>query len=47
MGGHFAFLALERACDGKALEGLRFLDENDTDLRDQEMKLALLQVEEL
>ncbi|KAF2971261.1 hypothetical protein GQX73_g2329 [Xylaria multiplex] len=26
VGGHFAFLALERACQGKAAEGLRFLD---------------------
>ncbi|KAI1487549.1 hypothetical protein F5X96DRAFT_649583 [Biscogniauxia mediterranea] len=27
VGGHFAFLALERACGGKATEGLKFLDE--------------------
>lgn len=27
VGGHFAFLALERACGGKAVEGLGFLDE--------------------
>lgn len=27
VGGHFAFLALERACGGKAAEALRFLDE--------------------
>ncbi|KAI8627758.1 DUF1793-domain-containing protein [Xylariaceae sp. FL1651] len=26
VGGHFAFLALERACHGKAAEGLAFLD---------------------
>lgn len=26
MGGHFAFLALERACGGKATEALSFLD---------------------
>ncbi|KAI0433386.1 hypothetical protein F5Y09DRAFT_84951 [Xylaria sp. FL1042] len=26
VGGHFAFLALERACQGKAAGGLRFLD---------------------
>ncbi|KAI1079264.1 DUF1793-domain-containing protein [Whalleya microplaca] len=26
VGGHFAFLALERACGGKAAEGLKFLD---------------------
>ncbi|KAK3944176.1 hypothetical protein QBC46DRAFT_305961 [Diplogelasinospora grovesii] len=27
VGGHFAFLALERACGGKAMESLKFLDE--------------------
>lgn len=27
VGGHFAFLALERACGGKAIEALRFLDD--------------------
>lgn len=27
VGGHFAFLALERACDGKAMDGLAFLNE--------------------
>ncbi|CAG8971483.1 hypothetical protein HYALB_00002067 [Hymenoscyphus albidus] len=27
VGGHFAFLALERACGGKAMEGLAFLDD--------------------
>ncbi|KAJ8126447.1 hypothetical protein O1611_g7191 [Lasiodiplodia mahajangana] len=26
VGGHFAFLALERACQGRATEGLKFLD---------------------
>ena len=26
VGGHFAFLALERACEGNATEALRFLD---------------------
>lgn len=29
VGGHFAFLALERACGGKAMDGLAFLDEAD------------------
>ena len=29
IGGHFAFLALERACGGKAVEGLAFLDKDD------------------
>ncbi|KAI0854373.1 DUF1793-domain-containing protein [Daldinia vernicosa] len=27
VGGHFAFLALEKACGGRASEGLKFLDE--------------------
>ena len=27
VGGHFAFLALERACGGRAIEALKFLDE--------------------
>ncbi|KAJ5092801.1 hypothetical protein N7456_008662 [Penicillium angulare] len=29
IGGHFAFLALERACGGRAMPGLSFLDEVD------------------
>ncbi|KAJ5492959.1 glutaminase [Penicillium diatomitis] len=29
IGGHFAFLALGRACGGRAMEGLAFLDEVD------------------
>ncbi|ORY71741.1 uncharacterized protein BCR38DRAFT_328936 [Pseudomassariella vexata] len=29
VGGHFAFLALERACGGKAMEALRYLDESE------------------
>ncbi|CAF9909220.1 MAG: hypothetical protein HETSPECPRED_008882 [Heterodermia speciosa] len=29
IGGHFAFLALGRACGGKAVEGLAFLDKDD------------------
>lgn len=31
IGGHFAFLALERACGGKAMSGLSFLDEVDAE----------------
>ena len=27
VGGHFAFLALERACEGKAVQALSFLDD--------------------
>jgi len=29
VGGHFAYMALERACEGKAVAGLAFLDEED------------------
>jgi hypothetical protein len=29
VGGHFAFLALERACGGKAAEGLSFLNDDE------------------
>jgi Domain of unknown function (DUF1793)/Domain of unknown function (DUF4965)/Domain of unknown function (DUF5127) len=40
VGGHFAFLALERACGGRAIDGLKFLDErNDS--------ITLLDVPEL
>lgn len=46
VGGHFAFLALERACDGRAVGGLDFLNEVDVDLEDQE-ESALPQVDEL
>jgi hypothetical protein len=46
VGGHFAFLALERACDGKAVGGLDFLNEVDVDVEDQE-RSVLPPVEEL
>lgn len=29
VGGHFARLALEKACGGKAVEGLEFLDQEE------------------
>jgi hypothetical protein len=29
VGGHFAFLALERACEGKAVAALSFLDDEE------------------
>jgi hypothetical protein len=29
VGGHFSFLALDRACNGKAVAGLGFLDEEE------------------
>ncbi|KAM7186099.1 protein of unknown function (DUF1793) domain containing protein [Rhypophila sp. PSN 637] len=34
VGGHFAFLALERACGGKAVEALKFLDEREPKMID-------------
>jgi hypothetical protein len=40
VGGHFAPLALERACGGKAVEALRFLDE--TPPAEVNVELALL-----
>ena len=42
VGGHFASLALERACGGKAVEALRFLDEKPPAAIDVE---RVLQVE--
>lgn len=30
VGGHFAFLSLERACGGNSLAGLEFLDVGET-----------------
>ena len=33
IGGHFAFLTLERACGGRAMEGLKFLDEETSSER--------------
>ncbi|KAL4924319.1 putative glutaminase [Aspergillus undulatus] len=35
IGGHFAFLALQRACGGNAMEGLRFLDEDAASFEEQ------------
>jgi hypothetical protein len=29
VGGHFSFLALDRACDGKAVAGLEFLEKEE------------------
>jgi hypothetical protein len=46
VGGHFAFLALERACDGKAVEALDFLNEVDFDEEDRE-EPVLPKVDEL
>jgi len=43
VGGHFAFLALERACGGDAVKSLEFLDEEparsyNSDMDDDMMK---------
>ena len=40
VGGHFAFLALERACGGKAVEALAFLNRDKP--REIDVNLALL-----
>jgi hypothetical protein len=40
VGGHFAFLALERACGGKAVEALKFLDEKPAIEIDVQQALA-------
>jgi Domain of unknown function (DUF1793) len=42
VGGHFAFLALERACGGKAMDGLTFLNEKST-IEDIDVAAALSQ----
>ena len=47
VGGHFAFLALERACGGKAVAGLSFLDEKEPAAIDIEAVLAIDQEVEL
>lgn len=39
VGGHFSFLALERACGGKAMDGLKFLDEREEQELDVEIIL--------
>lgn len=43
VGGHFAFLALERACGGKATEALSFLDDEEPGVLDV---MGLLEKEE-
>lgn len=40
VGGNFAFLALERACGGKAVEALEFLDKEPPAVIDVEHALA-------
>lgn len=52
VGGHFAFLALERACGGRASEALRFLDVEEpakldiSALMEQELLFGLGQMAE-
>ena len=41
VGGHFAFLALERACGGKAVEALRFMDEEPLNKKMVDVDAAL------
>lgn len=40
VGGHFAFLALERACGGRAIKALDFLDERHVEEVDIRKALA-------
>ncbi|GIJ87710.1 hypothetical protein Asppvi_006623 [Aspergillus pseudoviridinutans] len=48
IGGHFAFLALQRACGGRAMEGLAFLDEeSDRETLEEWTAAAARAVEEL
>ena len=47
VGGHFAFLTLERACDGKAMSGLEFLSDSIVDNVDmQRERLEALEYED-
>lgn len=41
VGGHFAFLALERACGGKAMGGLAFLEAEDNDVAGMDVEEVL------
>lgn len=41
VGGHFAFLALERACGGKAVEALRFMEEESATTKVIDVEEAL------
>lgn len=43
IGGHFAFLTLERACDGRAMEGLSFLNDSIVDDMDKQARLGRVQ----
>lgn len=42
VGGHFAFLALERACGGEAVKSLGFLNKGDNEsMLDNDQKMEL------
>jgi len=43
IGGHFAFLTLERACGGKATDGLKFLDQDKDEERLATVKAAAME----
>ena len=45
VGGHFAWLTLERACGGKAMDGLSFLEEHNGGLKDEDQTGATHQDE--
>lgn len=45
IGGHFAFMALERACGGRAMPGLAFLDEVDQETQREWEEAARAAVE--
>lgn len=47
VGGHFAFLALQRACGGRAMPGLSFLDEGDEKIRAEWEAVAAKAADEL
>ena len=45
IGGHFAFLSLQRACGGKAMDGLDFLNDDVVDKEVQVDVQGLLELE--
>ncbi|KAK5955226.1 hypothetical protein OHC33_003907 [Knufia fluminis] len=47
IGGHFAFLSLQRACGGKAMDGLKFLNDDVVDKEVQMDVNGLLELEVL
>ncbi|KAL8951049.1 MAG: hypothetical protein Q9222_002942 [Ikaeria aurantiellina] len=46
-GGHFAFLTLEKACGGKAMDGLPFSDEDEKDKEVLELEKKLREIESM